>query len=526
MYEEEFTHQPYIPWKVFDELRNEGNCRYGNVETWSRIRSRISARFFGKVELPDPTPVGVSREIERSRFGDVLVYLAKKKISNGMTPTPSLIRNTVPKTHHIRINGNEEHIRDSQHTPLYGGGASYHSFTEALSKSIGELLERHVLATPFFNQKNKIIRRTFGDTKIPPALLHEIPRFFDWQKKYVPNGLTSGVLKKKEIKNTPVHCIEGQSLSTGKKISLPLQHVQWGLPYSGTYGPDPYIFSPRTTNGAGGGFSLTEAALSGICELIERDGFLIYWLNRLSPRQICIDQHNSGKLSQRFLEIYGSLLDRGYEIYFLDTTSDIRVPSATCLIRTPLTDGRISISVTGKCHPDPHHVLEGALLEHIAFLSSPYKELPLFVFDEERAAFSDRNIGKDERVNLWRSGKIANKILFFLSGEKISFEQWASGFPSIPSNHKAALTRVLSEFIRMEKESGRAYEVFCHEASNPVLGDLNYHVVKVIIPALMPLYLRESDALLDCVRLREVPGKLGYTAVPIDAYNPIPHPFP
>ena len=121
---------------------------------------------------------------------------------------------------------------------------------------------------------------------------------------------------------------------------------------------------------------------------------------------------------------------------------------------------------------------------------------------------------------------MTDKIAFFLSGKEISFRNWASEFLAAPADQHSTLSRVLGEFARMEKESGAAYEVFRYQARHPLLEELEYHVVKTVVPALMPLYLNESNALLDSARLREVPKKLGYTAASTNAYNPLPHPFP
>jgi len=526
MLEEEDIRQPHIPWAIFDELRDEKNYHYGNVETWPRMRSRVLEKHFGRGELSDPTLAGLRREIEQSRFGEVLAYLAKKKIVTGVAPVPLFWLHMVPTVHYLFLHAREE-LQSPAYTPLYGQGASYTSFTEALSKSIGELLERYVLLTSFFDGKNKIVKRAFGDQRIPRVLLYETPRFFEWQRKYVPNGLTSEILKKGVDKEALVHCVRGESLSRKEKAYIPLQHVQWGPSYRrGTFGADTYTISPKTTNGAGGGFTLVDATLSGLCELIERDGFLIYWLNRLSPRRIRITQNDSSKFLPRFLDVYRSLCDRGYEVYFLDTTTDIHVPSIACLILVPLSDGQKSISITGKCHPDPALAIERALLEHITSLNSPIKEVTTFISTPAHVPFADSKIGKAERINMWRSGKMTDEIAFFLSGKEISFGEWASEFPPPPTDQSEALARVLSEFARMEKESGGAYEVFRYEAEHPILNELEYHVVKVVVPALMPLYLRENGAFLDSARLREVPKKLGYTPAPVDAYNHLPHPFP
>ena len=525
-FEEKDSRQIYIPWAIFDDLRDEKNYRYGNVATLPRMRSRVLEKYAGTHEVPEPTLAGLSREIERSRFGDVLAYLAKKKILSGAIPCPPFMLHALPKTYYIKLNAREE-LQSSHYTPLYGGGASYTSFAEALSKAIGELLERYVLLTNFFHKKNKIMRMKLGDERIPHALIHETPRFFEWQRKYVPHGLTSELLTMPATHTAVVHCVKGESLNMGKKIYMPLQHVQWGPRYTqGTFGADTYALSPKTTSGAGGGFTLIDATLSGLCELLERDGFLIYWLNRLSPRRICIDEQDSDRFMPRFLEVYRSLADRGYQVYFLDTTTDIRIPSIACLILAPLPHGRKSISVTGKCHPDPHRALELSLLEHALLLNPSIPKAGISVSDPAYVPFADATIGKKERTDLWRSGNMTDKINFFISGKEISSGEWAHDFPAPPTDQDNALSSVLHEFSRMEKQHGEAYEVFRYEARHHILEELEYHVVKIVVPALIPLYLREHAAFLDCGRLREVPCKLGYQAAPIDQYNPLPHPFP
>lgn len=525
MYEEEDTQKPYIPWALFDDLRNEKNYRYSNVQSWRRMKSRVWEKYFGNYEMPEPNIASLRQEIERSQFGDLLSYLAKQKIVTNITPRPISWPHIVPKAHYIQLRAPEE-LQNSEHTRLVGTGASFTSFPEALSKAIGELLERYFLLTPFFDKK-KVKKTTFSDKNLPPALLLEIPRFFEWQLKYVRTGLSNAVLELDKISEATVHCVKGESISRNKKVLLPVQHIIWGQgTLNGLLRSETHYLSPRTTSGAGGGFTLTDATLSGLCELIERDGFLIFWLNKLSPRRIFIDKNDHSYFSSRFLEIYNSLIDRGYEIYFLDTTTDICLPSTTCVILSPLTNGLQAVTVTGKCHPDPAKTLDNALLEHIAFLHSFDKSADIIIPGASYVPFTDKEIDRKERLAMWRSGKMTDKIKFFLTGKKIPFAKWKNEFPPAPLDQEPMLYRVLGEFKRMESEEGSSYEVFRYEVRHNILDELNYHVVKMVVPALIPLYLRENSAPLDSERLRRVPKKLGLSPSSIDSYNPSPHPFP
>jgi hypothetical protein len=82
----------------------------------------------------------------------------------------------------------------------------------------------------------------------------------------------------------------------------------------------------------------------------------------------------------------------------------------------------------------------------------------------------------------------------------------------------------LSRLVEYFKSRGNEYEVLLFEAKNKVLSELGYHSVKVVIPAIFPLYLRERFATLGSKRLREFRIKHG---LPDDNnYFTIPHPFP
>ena len=526
LFEEEDVRRPYIPWTIFDELRDEKNYQYGDVGSLSRMYSRVWKRVTWEVTRSEPTLDGLCREIDQSRFGDVIAYLAKKKIPAGVLPQAFNWQHTIPKTFYVLLGVHNE-LQGGTDTLLCGAGASYASFTEAFSKAIGELLERYVFFSSFISKRDNIVKKIFTDKKIPRALLYESPRFFEWQRKYIPQGLTSEILKRNEILKEHIRCVKGVSLHTGEKVYIPLQYIEWGPKYiRGKHNADRYIFSPRTTNGAGGGFTLTDATVSGLCELVERDGFMIHWLNRLSPRRIRIEKNDPAAFSQHFLDVYWSLSDRGHEVYFLDITTDVHVPSIACVILKPLSGGRKSISVTGKCSPDPSKAVELALLEHMAFLSSSTEEETARPMSTKYVPFADGEMGRKERMQIWRGGGMTDKITFFLSGKEISFRKWAEEFVPVPTDKKSMLLHVLGEFSRMEKEFGPGYEVFRYESRHKILEELEYHVVKVIVPALVPLYLVENSALLDSARLREVPKKLGYAAAPVDGYNPLPHPFP
>ena len=69
------------------------------------------------------------------------------------------------------------------------------------------------------------------------------------------------------------------------------------------------------------------------------------------------------------------------------------------------------------------------------------------------------------------------------------------------------------------------YDVLYKDILVPSLKDLNYSVVKVIIPQMQPVYLDERYPLLGSERLYQVPKILGYESKTEEKLNKYPHPF-
>jgi ribosomal protein S12 methylthiotransferase accessory factor len=90
--------------------------------------------------------------------------------------------------------------------------------------------------------------------------------------------------------------------------------------YFNTEGPEGY-FCPPTSNGLAAGPSLDAAILGGLYELIERDAFLLTWMNRLPAPHV--DYAGIGGIADRIRSHYARF---GVEALVFDLTTDIGVP--------------------------------------------------------------------------------------------------------------------------------------------------------------------------------------------------------
>ncbi|MDP3758109.1 MAG: YcaO-like family protein, partial [Candidatus Daviesbacteria bacterium] len=111
----------------------------------------------------------------------------------------------------------------------------------------------------------------------------------------------------------------GKSLITGKKVLAPAQLIYLSYKYKDQ---EPTI-RQRISTGAAAYTDWEEALYRGICEVIERDAWMIHWLNELSPPRIDLENspdEDLRKLTQIFRR-------KNLELHVLDITTDIPLPT-------------------------------------------------------------------------------------------------------------------------------------------------------------------------------------------------------
>lgn len=92
-------------------------------------------------------------------------------------------------------------------------------------------------------------------------------------------------------------------------------------------------FCSPDTNGCAAGRSLSEALLTALLELVERDAVAIWWYNELSRPKLELESFGD----PRFLEVKSALAKEGCDVYLLDVTTDIGIPCFVAI--APAYDG-------------------------------------------------------------------------------------------------------------------------------------------------------------------------------------------
>ncbi len=389
-------------------------------------------------------------------------------------------------------------------TAGYSRGVS-DDFEEALSKVIGELLERYPLT---IYRKKDFIRssyRVLKEKKRNPLDIFDLAGFADWQKELFPN--------RRFDDKSEFSWAEGVELLSGKQALIPAQLIFWN--YNFEQEPvEPFLRQP-ITNGAAGHFTREEAILAGVYESIQRDAFLIHWLNKIAPPQISIDTVRN----ERLRTMINRLQRYGFEVVFLNTTLDLEVPSCVCVFIDKSGKGP-KVGMGGGCGYDLVHAMMRSITEATGVYHWLRTYDKSFSLPVDYKPFRTRGIGHESRLFFWGNPDSFSKFEWLLSGPSQSFEVAACVYPTSFQNSVEELGHLKKVF----RKFGKGYEIYVYEAQHKILESLGYHSVRTVVPALLPLYLEEVSAPLWARRLREVPQKMGYQR----AHEPYPwpHPFP
>lgn len=410
--------------------------------------------------------------------------------------------NDEPKIHMLRLWAtSSENLTDGG--GLSAGGYSRgvsQDFEEAISKVIGELLERYPLT--LYRDKN-LMRgsiKSFRKKQLQFLDPARVAPFSEAQKEKFPN--------RRFTENSIFRWVEGKSLMSGKSAYMPAQLVFWNY----RRGPEEPVIQQSNTSGAGGMFTLTEAILSGLYELIQRDAFFIHWFNKIAPPRVIKDSIKNPDLNH----LLDDLKRYHIELEILNITSDFTVPAFLAVLIDDSGKGP-AISFGAGCGRNQEHAILRAVTEAIGVRHWLRGKLKDFItLPNNYEPFTDP-LSQEKRLLIWANIKMKEKFEFFLRGPLVSLTQQSSKDEESP---EAELRELKDKF----KSRGDDYEIFYYEASHPVLKRLGYHSVSVSVPAMLPLYLNETYAPLGSERIQEACIKLGYK--PSKEINSLPHPFP
>lgn len=380
------------------------------------------------------------------------------------------------------------------------GGASTERRV-AMAKAIGEAIERYCGA---IYELADLPLHSYSDA--PFQCVHPSAYALLSPEQYQMAGMLFVPFEEK----TMVRWVAALDPLGGEIWQVPAAMVYVPYVYHRGHGDSP--ISQSISTGLACHCSYTEAAISAVCEVIERDAFTITWQAMLAHPQIRVES-----LSARSRDMVTHFERAGYAVTLFNMTLDTGVPTVLAVSRGTLGD-MPALVPAGAASPDPEEAVCKSLeeLEHTReYCQKIRMHLPRLEPEPHYGHINDQT----GHLNFWCDHANAPLADFlFASSERIDFDE----IPRLSTGNPARDLRVLLEKVRAVNHMA----LLCDLTTSDV-ADVGLAVVRAVIPGFHPLVVGHSIRSLGGKRLWTVPQKLGYAGITQSrGDNPVPHPYP
>jgi ribosomal protein S12 methylthiotransferase accessory factor len=267
-------------------------------------------------------------------------------------------------------------------------------------------------------------------------------------------------------------------------------------------------FDSCPVSGYACGNSLEEALLGGVCEVVERDAFMIAWYQRLTVPSLDLASLTSPEARDALRRFAPAPV----RLYCSDITTDIGIP-AVLVMMTSRAPGWPAASVATASDMS----IERAVVKALCELSSGH----WLCRAEPNRSLSMREVQAPEDHGLFyaQAAALPNLDLFL---RPRSVRRVTTDAAAEVSDVKALLDTAVQRLAE------RGLESWAVELTPPAIAAEGLRVVKVVVPGLQPIDFGFTHQHLGGKRLYEAPRVMGYRSLATSpaALNPAPHPFP
>lgn len=278
--------------------------------------------------------------------------------------------------------------------------------------------------------------------------------------------------------------------------------------YFGPNGEDGYC-SP-TSNGLAAGPDLHSAILAGLCELAERDGFLVHWMNRLPAPEVDCDDG----VARDICAHYGRF---GVETRVFNVTAGLPMYAMMAVSLSPPGRGPSALVALG-CHLDPRIAVRKALFEICQIRPGETRRFFEDHAGEELHSYSHIKTLQDHSAYLMLPER-RHELSFLLENGR------RQAVRDLPNHASGNIARDLETAVEGLVRAG--CRVAYANLTTPDVEPFGIRVVRTLATGLQPIHFGFGEERLGGRRLFELPRTLGYAADTVTeaALNPCPHPL-
>ena len=369
-------------------------------------------------------------------------------------------------------------------------GGAHTTYEGALGAALGEAAERYSGAFVPAARLVSATARELGRDAVDPA---RFALFHD--RQYAAPGFPF----ERFTRETRLRWIEGRSLGDGEGAWLPAQLVHLTRPLEG----EPCI-GYSTSNGLACGGTEQDALVGGLCELIERDAFMIAWSNRLSLPLLDVSRHPVlCELDRRLFRT------TGLSYSAVDLSVFLGIPAVLGIVHGPPGEAG-ALGVGGGCAPSLEDAWRKALAE---------------AFSVRRWA---RDLALEGRARPEAPEQIASfedHIAFYLDHDRA---EHAAFLDASPDRRDAREIEPVPPEEIAERLGDRGLKSYWVDVTAPDVAEAGLTVARVVVPELCALDVFHTARYLGGERLYRAAFDAGIASRPLEFedVNPFPHPYP
>lgn len=368
-----------------------------------------------------------------------------------------------------------------------------------LLSTIGESAERYA---PTFYDSAELIYSSYDELSKHRTAIHpeQIALFHD--KQFVGN---ESHRLKKLTSELDISWAPTLDLVNDRKVTyVPAQLIY--LPFT----RDKQWITFNTSTGLAAHTNYYKAILNAIFECVERDSFVLTWMQKIISPKIVISDEIQQYIDERFTA--------KWEWHFFDITYDLGIPTAFGICFGESDYGKF-VAVGSSTRATIGDALKKVILEigqtapYFRYVLGKKKDEQWNPSDDFSAIrnFEDHSAFYLKRHDLWHV-----------------FDEWRKAVPTkhidFHQSQKLSDIQQILKCLTVFKDKG--YNVLFKDLTTPDIRQFGYYSIKIYIPQLIQMGGSYSWYFLGSERLYTVPKQFGYECHEFEDLNKYPHPFP
>lgn len=299
-----------------------------------------------------------------------------------------------------------------------------------------------------------------------------------------------------EIEDSEYYWKQAICLNSGKNYKLPAQLFY--VPFE----PENKVRSPNSS-GAASGINYYNAAFRGICELMERESFMIGYLNKLKYPEVDLQSSQDDWIGKVREKMKG---DRR-ELHVLDSSLDHPIKTSIAILIDREEEPAVSVGLGAG--GEMLESIKGAILE----------SFQIYEWMRENVA------GKRFNDNPREIETLEDRGMYWTKHEKIEELSFWIQNKSKTSIEEEEEEINLNDFIEFFQKND--FNAYIADITSEDVESVGFKVVSAFVPEFYPMYLVEKFRYKGNRRLYELPVKCGYQNSPTkkSELNDIPHPM-